>query len=145
MYWRSKHNPNLPNEHHNHDIMIKNLIIIIMMVKMLRHLRVLAQSASRLTAAAESYGAMQLEQKVIIIIVIVIVIVIIKLFIIIFIKISIIIIIITISITSIITIITISAAKHLPPQVSPAIEVDVSSITVKSLSLAIKVKGGGGL
>ena len=114
-----------------------------MMVKMLRHLRVLAQSASRLTAAAESYGAMQLEQKVIIIIVIVIVIVIIKLFIIIFIKISIIIIIITISITSIITIIifiTISAAKQLPPQVSPAIEVDVSSITVKSLSLAIKVK-----
>ena len=71
MYWRSKHNPNLPNEHHNHDIMIKNLIIIIMMVKMLRHLRVLAQSASRLTAAAESYGAMQLEQKVIILIIII--------------------------------------------------------------------------
>ena len=35
----------------------------------------LAQSASRLTAAAESYGAMQLEQKVIIIILIIVIII----------------------------------------------------------------------
>ena len=40
-------------------------------MNILRHLRVLAQSASRLTAAAESFGAMQLEQKVSIIMLII--------------------------------------------------------------------------